>query len=549
MAAVFGREFDLLRVSAVGDDDLTMTEGLDELIEHDSDSTFRFRHAMYRDVAYEGLPFRERRRLHERTGRLLESELDDPTQIASLLSLHFAAAGRHPDAYRYAVRAATEAAGAYAHMEAIEQYERALRAGRHCHDVDAEARATLHEQLGRSKEFSGDLAGAEAAYRRVGRLTEDMDLAVNCLRRRARVRQKQKHLTAAIRLLRQAERRLAGVEPEPWVHRRLAEIHLSLAGLRMDQGQLVDARREGELAQAHAEAAGDRHLTVQAYGAIVGALTDWSDAEAYVEVGLGPDAPADAYEARSILAINLGMAAFFAGRWTDAVDLYEQGRSNAQAMGNVTGAALAAMNAAEILVDQGHLDRAGEALAEVKRVLGAAGYEAALLYAELLHGTALSRLGDTGQAIEMLERCESEFRSGSMLLYALESLLRLAEARLVDGSPDVSEGLARRAMEEAPKVARGAVIEARAQRLLGIVSAVRSDLHSAQQHLDSAIRTCREGGLRFELALALAARVGITGDHDDDAQEAARIFDDLGVVEAGRPNGNRSWLPGLDPAS
>ena len=287
--------------------------------------------------------------------------------------LHFAAAGRHHDAYRYAIRAGADAAEAYAHVEAIEQYERALRAGRHCADVDAEARAALHEQLGRSREFSGDLVGAEAAYRRVGQLTDNLDLAVNCLRRRARVRQKQSRLTAAIRLLRQGERRLQGVEPEPWVHRRLAEIHLSLAGLRMDQGQLTEALREGELAQAHAEAAHDHPLTIQAYGAIVGALTNWRDAEPYVELGLGPDAPADAYEARSILAINLGMAAFFAGRWSDAVDLYEQGRSNAQAMGNVTGAALASMNAAEVLIDQGHFGRAGDALTEVRRVLRRSG--------------------------------------------------------------------------------------------------------------------------------------------------------------------------------
>ena len=546
VAAVFGREFDLLRVSAVGDDDLTVTDGLDELIEHDRDSTFRFRHAMYRDVAYEGLPFRERRRLHERTGQLLESEIDDPTQIASLLSLHFAAAGRHPDAYFYAIRAAANATDAYAHAEAIEQYERALRAGRHCHDVDAEARARLHEQLGRSKEFSGDLVGAEASYRRVGRLTHDIDLAVNCLRRRARVRQKQRQLTASIRLLRQAERRLADVEPEPWVHRRLAEIHLNLSGLRMDQGRLAEARREGEFAQAHAEAAGDRHLTVQAYGAIVGALTDWSDAEPYVELGLGPESPDDAYEARSILAINLGMAAFFAGRWTDAVDLYEQGRSNAQAIGNVTGAALASMNAAEVLVDQGHLERAAEALVEVRRVLGAAGYAAALLYAELLHATALYRLGDTGTAIEMLERCESEFRAGSMQLYALESLLRLAEAKFVAGSPGVAADLAKRALEEAPTVARSAVIEARALRLLGLVSADGGDPVAARERLDSAIRTCDEGDLRFELALGLAARAGITGD-DDDALAAALIFDELGTVEAGRPQRARAWLPGPSP--
>ena len=548
VAAVFGREFDLLRVSAVADDDLTLTAGLDELIEHDRDRTFRFRHAMYRDVAYEGLPFHERRRLHERTGRLLESELDDPSQIASLLSLHFAAAGRHPDAYRYAVRAANDAAGAYAHVEAIEQYERALRAGRHCHDVDAEERAALHEQLGRSREFSGDLVGAEKAYRRVGQLTADVDLAVNCLRRRARVRQKQSRLTAAIRLLRQAERRLAGLESTSWVHRRLAEIHLSLSGLRMDQGELTAARREGALAQTHAEAAGDEHLTIQAYGAIVGAMTDWRDAEPYVELGLGARAPIDAYEARSILAINLGMAAFFAGRWIDAVDLYEQGRSNAQAMGNVTGAALASMNAAEVLVDQGHLDRAAEALTEVRRVLGAAGYAAALSYAELLTGVVALRRGDLDTARGILEQCVTEFRTGSMLLYALEAELRLAEVSVRDGHLDDAAGLSERALADAQNLSRRGVIVARAHRVLGMIALARDDSERSIDHLREAADTCRSHELRFELAVSLYALADVAPQLVADApHEADQIFDELGVVQSGRAVGVVRPLEGVIP--
>lgn len=82
-------------------------------------------------------------------------------------------------------------------------------------------------------------------------------------------------------------------------------------------------------------------------------------------------------------------------------------------------------------------------------------------------------------------------------LYALETLLRLAEANLVAGAPDVAERLSRQAVEEAPTVVRSAVIEARAQRLLGLVNAARGDLDSAREHLESSIRTCRAGWLRF----------------------------------------------------
>ncbi len=391
------------------------------------------------------------------------------------------------------------------------------------------------EQLGRSKEFSGDLVGAEAAYRRVGQLTDQIDLAVNCLRRRARVRQKQNRLTAAIRLLRQGERRLEGIQSAQWVDRRLAEIHLSLAGLRMDQGQLTEARREAEMARHHAEAANDPALTVHAFGAIVGALTDWSEAEPYAHLGLGPGAPAEAYEGRSILAINLGMAAFFAGRWSDAVSFYEQGHADAQALGNVTGAALAAMNAAEVLVDQGHLERAGEALIEVQRVLGAAGYAAALSYAQLLGAVVALRRDDLATAVPALQRCGSEFREGSMKLYALESELRLAEAWIRLGRLDDAATLATQAMDESEQLSRRGVIAARAQRLFGMVALAQNDPATGAAHLLDAVATCREHDLRYELAVTLRALAETDpGSNQHARSEAVQIFDELGVIESGR---------------
>ncbi len=533
VAAVFGREFDILQVSAVAGADLTTTAGLDELIEHDDRTLYRFRHAMYRDAAYEGLPFRERTRLHERAAIVLEADHEQPELIASLLSLHFAQAHLHDKAFHYARLAAAEAAAAFSHGDAIEQYERALDAGRYCADVDVATRCDLLVQLGRSKEFHGDLAGAEATYRRVGRLTDDVDLMVNCLRRRARVRQKQNRLTDAIRLLRRAERLVQQEIGAPWAERRIAELHLSLAGIRTDQGRLADARREGTLAEQHAIAAADDALRVQAYGAIVGSLSDWSEAEPYVELGLGHDAPDDAHEARSILAINLGMCAFFAGRWREAVEFYELGRESAFRIGNVTGAALASMNAAEVLVDQGHIDTAHAALVEVRRVLKASGYAAALSYADLLHAIVQMRKGEVEASIGELERIAADFRNGSMTMYALETELRLAEAHLRAGRLDVSRAIAERALEEAATLSRRGVVDVRALRIRGRIALLEGHRDLAIELLRSAEQTCRTEALQFELALTLVPLAACTND-ELLLTEAETIFDALGVTEAGR---------------
>jgi tetratricopeptide (TPR) repeat protein len=408
--------------------------------------------------------------------------------------------------------------------------------------VDDSARAALLEQLGRSKEFSGDLVGAESAYRRVGKLSDSVDTKVDSLRRRARVRQKQNRLTEAIRLLRRAERLLEGVDRETWASRRLAELHLNLAGIRTDQGRLGDARREGETAEFWAIAADDPALRVQAYGAIVGSLSEWSDAVPFIELGFGEGAPADAYEARSILAINLGMCAFFAGRWTDAVEYYELGRANAVTIGNVTGAALASMNAAEVLIDQGHIETAHAALIEVRRVLRAAGYTAALTYADLLDAVVQMRSGRIEDGVRELERITVEFRDGSMLMYALEADLRLAEAHMRAGQADRTRALAEQVLAETATLARRGVVDARALRLLGRVAIIDNDLVEAVVRLRDAESICRSEGLLFELALTLVPLAQCVDDGDVVLAEATAIFDELGVIEAGR------FLPTIEGA-
>jgi predicted ATPase len=49
---------------------------------------FRFRHALIRDAAYDGLPYRRRRQLHSRAGDAIERSAKDPDEQAELLSMH-----------------------------------------------------------------------------------------------------------------------------------------------------------------------------------------------------------------------------------------------------------------------------------------------------------------------------------------------------------------------------------------------------------------------------------------------------------------------------
>ena len=546
VAAVFGRDFDAALVSEVAGEAVAITTDLDDMVEHTTGTRYRFRHAMYRDAAYEGLPFGQRRRLHARTAEVLEQNAVDPLEHAALLSLHFAAARRHVEAYRYASHAADAAARAFAHQDAAELYQRALEAGRWTRHVSNGERARLSVELGRSLEFAGLLEAADSAYRRVTRYTDDTELRVDCTRRRARVRQKQNRLSAAVRLLGAAERQLAELPRTQARDRRLAEIHLGIAGVRMDQGRLRDARAESEAAQRCAIAADNQLLQVQAYAAMAGATTAWEEAQQYVDILERGDIPVDGYEARSMLATNLGMAAFFAGEWNTAVELYELGRSSAETMGNVTLSAAAAMNAAEILLDQGSFETALELLAEVRRVFAAAGYEAALLYADLLYGVALTRLGQVGDAGPIIGHCEAQFESGSMQLYALESAVRAVEVLMISGEWNAAREKATATLGRAGSVDRASVIEVRSHRLLGIIAHVTGNSGAAAL-LRSAEDRCRADGMQYELALTLMPLAAIDPSATAETDEASEIFERLGILLSGRPTEANSWLPGVRP--
>ena len=67
-------------------------------------SRWGFIHALYRDTAYEGLPFRQRQQLHRLAAEIIEERAADSQAVASLLSLHYSAARAHEQAWRYSIK-------------------------------------------------------------------------------------------------------------------------------------------------------------------------------------------------------------------------------------------------------------------------------------------------------------------------------------------------------------------------------------------------------------------------------------------------------------
>ncbi len=191
-AAVLGTTFpqDLLRASLEGQEhglDEGVWDRLADFVQRDRSGIARFRHALVRDAAYEGLPFRRRVELHGRVGETIERLAGpDPTAEAEVLSLHFFSAHQYERAWRYSRAAGDGARAAYANVEARDFYRRALASGRHVHGLPPAELAAVDEALGNAYDNIGESNEAIAAFRQArSRLKGDPVAAARLLRKEA----------------------------------------------------------------------------------------------------------------------------------------------------------------------------------------------------------------------------------------------------------------------------------------------------------------------------------------------------------------------------
>ena len=347
-ASVLGQSFrdETLRLLLEGDGidpGDTLTTDLAPFLEPDGEDRWRFRQALTRDVAYEGLAFRRRRQLHRTAGvvteKLAAGRVD---QVADLLAHHYGAAQDNEQAWHWAGLAAQRARGSYANVEAATHYEAALDAARRLPEVPDVEKAAMWTGLGDVREQLGMFNAAFDAYGRAAQLVRDDPLArARLALRRGRAREQTGLYTAALREVRAAARRLGPLDTElarRWQARLTAFEAVVRQGQELPEETLVVARRAVE----QASEAGERFALAQAYGA-----TDW----ALIVLGRADEAVFTAkalaiYEElgdlpRQAAALNnLGAAAYFEGRWDVAGDYYDRAREASRRSGNEALAAI-----------------------------------------------------------------------------------------------------------------------------------------------------------------------------------------------------------------
>jgi class 3 adenylate cyclase/tetratricopeptide (TPR) repeat protein len=529
-ASVLGTRFELDLLAEITEDELpdagdpARWERLAEFVVWEGAGRLHFVHDLFRVAAYEGLSFRRRAQIHGRIGAVLEERAREATaDLAELLSLHYHRAAEHKGAWKYSVLAGRRAQDRSANVEALELYERALDVAEHAGARPSEI-AEIAEALGDVAELATRYETAEAAYERARTIVpNDMIAQSHLLRKQAVLCERRGRYSDALRWLGRALDALDDAEDSPQRVRSRADVELGYAGVKVRQGKFDEAQSWAERSAVSAEAGADRSRLGHAYSVSL-----------LVAVRSGRRAPEHRDEALAILEEvgdlgrllglqnNIGIEAYYDGRWDDALDWYRRSGESASRVGDVVSAARAQNNEAEILSDRGRLEEARVLFEQALRVWRAADYRLGVALATSNLGRVMARSGQFDDAHRLLEEALAQFEKLGAKDFVGETEGRLAECLVLEGRHRETSEILARLLEE------GSQQLAIAERLAGYaVVQSRAGFEEARPHFERSLEAAEAAGAEYEVALTLRAIAETSGVDDGRATE---ILGGLGVV-------------------
>jgi class 3 adenylate cyclase/tetratricopeptide (TPR) repeat protein len=510
---------------------------LDEFVMPDGPGAHRFRHALMRDAAYDGLSFRRRRELHARVGdaiRARAGEADD--DVSELLSMHYFFAQEYALAWGYSLRAGERAVARYANVDAAAYLERALSVAKKVEWLTSQLELDARTSLGEVYERLGRYDDAKQQYQQARRLiTDDRVLEARMWLRESWLPERVGNYSLCVRLVNRALKTLEGVEGEG-----AAELRAGLLGViashRFFQGRNREAITWAERAVEACKAIDHEQGLAQAYVSLSLAYADAGDlrkSERYCELALAIFEKLDELEPQAQVLNNMGTFAYFGGRWDEAVELWDRGRELRLRTGDAVEAANGTNNVAEVLSDQGHLKEAEPRFREALRVWKAAGFEQGVAFALANLGRVSYRDGRPDEGLPMLKEARAIFADQNFVAQVLETDTRIAECHLVAQRPDealaVADGaLAVEASRDGLSHARSALLRARGYALAQLGRA-----EEARRALDESLAAAREREADHEVAFTLSAIADVAGTLDEPLEEERQLLlERLGIVRS-----------------
>jgi len=533
--SVLGQRFSVEMAGAMADEQTNPVEvarrHLSDYVQI-TDDGLQFRHALLQETAYEGLPYRVRRRLHARAADALEA-VGETEARRGLLSLHCERAGRWDAAWTHAVSAGGDAKRVHAIREAIDQHKRALRVSRHARRVVDPDIAEIAEALGDLCDLAGRREEASSAYQRARRRVQTGVDRARLMMKLGMLEERAGGYPLALRWLTRARKELD--DPD---HPVAVELDIAYAGIRFRQDRYREAVEWCDEAIRRAKAANLKAELAHAYY-LRGHANSFLDRGASTDDHLNALAiyeEVDDILGQANVYNNLGLEAYYRGEWTSAIDYHHSSEERRRRGGDIRGAAVSGFNRALVLFDQGRLSEARIVLEEVRRVGRAAG-------SPLLEGAATcylaaiaAREGDTRSAQVAFRASLANLEATGAEFFLNDLFLRRAEAALIAGDTTAAQAEAERGIaatvgREGMEASLAGFHRVRGAALLDLGMAAE-----AEDELRQATEVARDNNLPYELALAadgLAAVARVCGE-DPSSHEMARdeIFDRLDVREA-----------------
>lgn len=467
------------------------------ILRHDGTGQMSFRHDVYRQVAYDTLTFSRRRALHGALADLLARRpgrtTDDadagstvPASIAAERAAHLHAAGRWSEAFPLAVEAGLSAKAGGTLVEASDLLGRALDMGRRSTDVaTSDEMGVVAAELGDVAMWTGDLDGAERAYRLAWRRVTDgeqrarlchrfadlsmargrlerattwirrglaaldrldggaHDLRVHLLLDRSAVAFYRGRHRSAVRLALEALdlARHAG-SPQ---HEGLAHLHLEMAYSAL---MLPEAVEHGDAAVALFQAIGhDRYLESALHNTALTAtyLGEWDRSVERYERALAMAMRRRQYAEVAHNHLNIGFLRQHQGRLAEAEALGRRALRTFDAMGADGPAGYAKVLLAMVAIDRAGLDDAASAIGDARSVFERIGDVAMVADCDTLTLAVLARRRRWTEVVVAAEPLRKLLHSAEVpVRITYERLLGQAEAMLghEPGASRVLEALA-----------------------------------------------------------------------------------------------------------
>jgi class 3 adenylate cyclase/tetratricopeptide (TPR) repeat protein len=488
--------------------------------ERDDPPAWAFCHVLTQEVAYETLPYAQRRRLHRSVASHIEGErADELESVCDLLLHHYDRASDAAKTVQYAAMSGDRAAAVFASREAVDYYRRSLGALDKARAYGGADRGLVLERMGdtldtagRHREAAEAFTEALTEWRRCGRRgrprlgpwsSRPSTREASLCRKVAVCCERRSQFDESLRWLDQAEE----VLPRRPGHAG-SQVHTAKSMSLFRKGLYNEAIRWGRLGLALARRSGDQRQLAWAHQVL---------ANPYIEQGALRQAVRHLRPAvrlthelgdlpgQAMTNSNLAACYQLLGTLDGALYHYDVSLRVDERLGNRSHAAIVRNNLGEVLLTLGRID---EAMVHLENVVEAhrSGADVAAVA-----GLAQVNICRCRLAQGDLDTADKHLRSGLRLLRRVgargllaEARLQLAELRLAQGRAEEARRESRLALARA-RALHAKLLEARGERLLGSAQAALGDPKAARSHLRDSIALAQRIGANYEQARSLIA--------------------------------------------